>query len=386
MSLLDPSPRPDTYFAPAGRLETTLLQQQVSSCLKHPMVHLVLELVDSYVVVLNEQRQVLVANSELQEALSAETPASYQGLRPGEILGCSHVSEGPDGCGTSQACCRCGAVLAILAAQTLEEPVSRECYLDRYDCGMWRPGDFRVKATPFRLGKEPFTVAVFQDIGSEKRARQLESLFLHDLQNTVHGLHGWSELLSLGDQDPHHAAGHIRMLSEALSEEVQQQQMLLRAESRELVSQEEIVPVGQVLGRLEKTLERHPATLDHGLEIQPAPVWDELKVDPVVLHRVLLNMAINALEATPPGEGIQVWFERRGQRPCFFVQNPGVIPEMVRPRIFQRSFSTKGRRGRGLGTYSMKYLGENILGGEVGFQSSREEGTCFHLFLPRRDS
>jgi len=381
---LDPSSHPATHFAPPGRSEASLLQQQAVACLKHPMVNLILEMVDSYVFVLNEHRQVVVANSELMEALASEDPTCYQGLRTGEILGCTHVLEGPDGCGTSKACCRCGAVLAVLAAQTLAEPVSRECHLDRYLSGWWRPCDFRVKATPFLLGKEQFTVAVLQDIGPLKRAKQMEGLFLHDLNNTVQGLYGWSELLQDQSQDPRQAADQIRLLAESLSDEVLQQQMLLQAETGELVPTPDRVRVQDTMERLERTLKLHRGLQNHELELAPVPAGETMDTDPRVLHRVLLNMAINALEASPSGDSVRLWYEHRDRGPCFFVHNGGAIPEMIKGRIFQRSFSTKGRRGRGIGTYSMKFLGENILQGEVGFESSIEQGTCFYVYLPEK--
>jgi len=66
----------------------------------------------------------------------------------------------------------------------------------------------------------------------------------------------------------------------------------------------------------------------------------------------------------------------------FHVHNDGMIPDAVAARIFQRSFSTKGTPGRGLGTYSMKLFGENILGGKVGFHSTDQQGTTFYLTLP----
>ena len=53
-------------------------------------------------------------------------------------------------------------------------------------------------------------------------------------------------------------------------------------------------------------------------------------------------------------------------------------------RIFQRSVSTKAERGRGLGTYGMKLLGERYLGGEVSFVSTEEAGTTFSVRLPIR--
>jgi signal transduction histidine kinase len=101
-----------------------------------------------------------------------------------------------------------------------------------------------------------------------------------------------------------------------------------------------------------------------------------------LLLRVLYNMAINAFEATESGGPVRGAFSWRGRRPCFSIHNPGVIPEVVRARIFHRTFSTKAVQGRGLGTHAMKLFGENLLKGEVGFDTSANAGTTFRITLP----
>lgn len=53
----------------------------------------------------------------------------------------------------------------------------------------------------------------------------------------------------------------------------------------------------------------------------------------------------------------------------------------MRLQIFNRSFSTKST-GRGLGTYSMKYLTEKYLRGEMSFTSVEGEGTTFLARYP----
>jgi signal transduction histidine kinase len=373
---------PETYFASAGRSTPEELQQEVEFCLQHPVIQIALKLVDSYVLVTNEHRQVVAANKSLLDSLASEDPSCFQGLRPGEILGCTHVQEGPDGCGTSKACVRCGAALALLASQSLNEPVTRECLLECYTSDQWQMCEFRVRATPLGLDSQSLTVAVLQDIGAEKRSKQMEGIFLHDLRNTIQGLCGWSEVLTDSNYDPKMVAERINGLLETLSDEIRQHQMLLKAERSELKLQMESVSVVHQFEALESTLAHHPAIEDHRLVFTAVPESEKVEVDVLVLRRILTNMILNALEATPPDGSVRVWFERRGDRACFFVQNPGCIPESIKPRIFHRSFSTKGRSGRGLGTYSMKFLGENVFGGEVDFVSTVEEGTCFHFFLP----
>jgi two-component system, cell cycle sensor histidine kinase and response regulator CckA len=104
--------------------------------------------------------------------------------------------------------------------------------------------------------------------------------------------------------------------------------------------------------------------------------------DRALLLRVLINMIKNAFEATAAGGTVRVWFELREAGPVFAVENSGVIPEEVRPHIFERSYSTKAAKGRGVGTYSMKLFGEHYLKGAVGYAS--EEGvTRFWICLPR---
>jgi sensor histidine kinase regulating citrate/malate metabolism len=114
-------------------------------------------------------------------------------------------------------------------------------------------------------------------------------------------------------------------------------------------------------------------------------VWDgPLITDRRLLKRVLGNMLKNALEATPPHGTVKMSCEDDGDVVSFLVSNPAVIPNDVQLQVFQRSFSTKGEAGRGIGTYSMKLFGERYLGGEVDFVSREAEGTTFRLRLPKR--
>jgi len=374
-------PSPDTLYAPAGRSAPDELQQEVEACLHHPVIRLVLEMVDCFVVVLNGHRQVLTANQELLDAMKVEDLAALQGLRLGEVMGCIQVPKGADGCGTARDCARCGAVLAILASQALNEPVSGECHLERYSAGRWKPCDFRVRATPLLLADQGFTVVLLQDISAEKRVRQMEGLFLHDLLNMIQGLYGWSELMLEPGCDTSTAADRIHRLAGLLNEEVLQQQMLLHAEGGLLVIRKETLSVDGIFSQLDQTISQLPCSTDRILNFDPADI--DVKADGPVLQRVLGNMIINALEATPPGGAVHVRCLLQDGHPRFSIHNAGVIPEMVRHRVFHRGFTTKGRKGHGLGAYMMKFLGENVLEGEVGFESDAERGTCFYLLLPR---
>ncbi|OQA30884.1 MAG: Sensory/regulatory protein RpfC [Acidobacteria bacterium ADurb.Bin340] len=374
-----PDPQaPPTFFAPAGRATGDALAAECRELLVHPLTEVLLGSLDGFALILNAHRQVLAANAAFREALALEVPEAVQGLRPGELLTCIHVEEGPDGCGTSEACGRCGAVLAILAAQAGLEPVNSECFMTTRREGVWACREYRVRATPLALGGHDFLVFVLQDISSEKRREALERIFLHDLSNTLHGLRGWAELLQMEAKPAREAAQHIVSLSDQVLGEVRHQEWIHQAEQGGLQAVEAPVETRGLLAELRATLPRYRCALGRALEIaDPAP--GTLHTDRALVFRVLLNMAINALEATPQGGRVRIWVE---DGTCFKVYNDGEIPAEVRDRVFQRTFSTKARHGRGLGTYSMKLLGEGVLGGSVGFESTEEGGTTFWLRLP----
>ena len=62
-----------TYFAPAGRVSSDALREQVKSLFDSPIIQVVLEAVSGYALVLNEQRQVLAANQELIDVLYVDS-------------------------------------------------------------------------------------------------------------------------------------------------------------------------------------------------------------------------------------------------------------------------------------------------------------------------
>lgn len=380
----DPPPEDiRTYFAPAERADPEDLRQAVQIVHENPLFRVIEDSVDGYLMILNTQRQVLAVNRDLLVLLGLDSPECLVGNRPGEIVACTHAPEGPGGCGTSPACALCGAVISILASQQTSVPASGECLVTSSRHGNTEPLEFRVRATPLCVGEHDFTVLVFTDISGDKRRQALERVFFHDILNTVTGLMGLSSLLArLEGLDPREVAGRIVALSRKLTREIQDQRRLNQAETGTLDLDVETLPVYEVLEALRPNFEAHEVAKGRILaptEVSPA---ETLTTDVSLLGRVLTNMVKNAFEASEPGATVTVGFERREGDPVFLVHNPGRIPDEAALQIFQRSFSTKGQRGRGLGTYSMKLFGEKYLGGKVWFETSEAAGTTFAIRLP----
>jgi hypothetical protein len=156
---------------------------------------------------------------------------------------------------------------------------------------------------------------------------------------------------------------------------------MLAAERGELKVALDDVSVQDVLDAVVALYGHHHVAEGRELRIGDCDrLW--LRTDATLLRRVLGNLVKNALEATPPGGCVLVSARGDGDEIRFAVHNPGVMPERARLQMFQRSFSTKGGDGRGVGTYSVKLFGERHLGGRVAFTSDEAGGTCFTVTLP----
>jgi signal transduction histidine kinase len=92
-------------------------------------------------------------------------------------------------------------------------------------------------------------------------------------------------------------------------------------------------------------------------------------------------MLKNALEATDFGGTVRAGCFGVDGYAVFEVRNDRVMSEETRLQIFKRFYSTKGR-GRGVGTYSIKLLTENYLGGRAWFESDERVGTVFRVAIP----
>ncbi len=106
--------------------------------------------------------------------------------------------------------------------------------------------------------------------------------------------------------------------------------------------------------------------------------------DPAQIQQVLLNLAINAVQAMPDGGEltIETQAEQGGVR--LAVQDTGVgMPEEVQRRVFDPFFTTKDvGEGTGLGLSVVHGIIE-AHGGRIHFESQVGRGTRFDVWLPR---
>jgi signal transduction histidine kinase len=375
-----------TIFAPAGRADEQQLSRQQQAVTHAAFITAVLNAVPDFMLVLNDNRQIVAANSKLLAAFGVEDQSALVGKRPGEAVNCVHSSEGPDGCGTAESCSACGAVLTIMESSQFGEQAEGECRIMIGQNG-GTALDMAVTATPLDVDGTAFTLFALKDISSEKRRQVLERVFFHDVLNTVGGMRGIASLLVNDEDLPRRDRTEYKQmlvkLSDDLAEEITQQSRLLSAERGEYIPEMEDTDLGALLQEICSIYKNHIRTPDRDVLLEKFTTC-HITTDRAMLRRVVGNMVLNALEATPVGGAVKVCLIATEKEVWVLVTNAGEIPKDIQLRLFKRSFSTKAEPGRGIGTYSMKLFGERYLGGKVGFHSVNGE-TRFFIKLPAGD-
>jgi signal transduction histidine kinase len=127
-----------------------------------------------------------------------------------------------------------------------------------------------------------------------------------------------------------------------------------------------------------------PVARSHGLSLTVDACRTPLvcEADENLLRQALLNLLINAQQATRPGGSITLSCAVDGQDALVSVRDTGagIAPE-AKERVFRPFFSTK-QGGSGLGLpLTQRIVQEH--GGTLTFDSEVGTGTTFHIRLPR---
>ena len=370
----------DTYFAPPDRTSDDELIFEIDFVSNNPVVSGLLHTVAGMLAVLNENRQIIALNNSFLQMLGIDDPMQAFGLRLGETLQCIHKHDEPAGCGTTKYCSTCGAAVAIVASLGEDKPVERICALTVNRGGKTANMALLVRSHPIKIEDQRFILLFLQDISQQQQRAALERTFYHDVNNMLTMLVQASEHL-VEDNSPENA-NIIHLVTSRLLKEVSIQRSLSQGDSSSYQPMWHEYATGQIVGELRAVFSNHPAARERNIDYPESDPGLSITTDISLLIRVLSNMIINALEATEKNGMIRLWLETNNDFLSFCVWNEKEIPKDTANRIFQRNFSTKGQDGRGIGTYSMKLFGEEILGGEVSFTSSEKEGTVFRFSMP----
>ena len=260
-----------------------------------------------------------------------------------------------------------------------------------------------------REGAEPSTVtAIFQDITERKRIEQLRrraerleavaelsASLAHEIKNPLASIRSASEQLAGGDMD----ADDKRVLQELVVRESERLSRLLTEFldfARVKVRAAEPVPVGRLVRHALDVARAHPHAEGREVRLAFAPGAEAAQVrgDPDLLHRAVLNLGLNGVQWAGAGGTVEVAVEvmdadilsaqlasTRVVRIRVSDTGPGVPAEDVE-HVFDPFFTLRPG-GTGLGLALVQRAAE-AHGGAVLVDEPRGDGwgATFSLYLP----
>lgn len=353
---------------------------------RDPIITQMLESFPDLVLILDSNRQIVAYNKKADSFFMNKNEVEILGNRLGEALGCIHAFENPAGCGTSTYCSSCGAGRVNKAA--IENPGSYEdeCRILVNYAGVEASLDFKVFTSTLEFEGENYIVFAIKNLESEKRRELLERIFFHDVLNTASIIFGISGMISeVRDSDDFEKYAKIlQNTSEQLIQEIQAQRDLTNAEAGKLIIYPAQDTVNDILQKAFELYQNNSLTKGKEFICEYPNEAMIIETDHHFIIRSLGNLIKNALEAINPGGKVALKAMDYGDNIRFVVVNNGVIPKHIQLQIFNRSFSTKAKKGRGIGTYSVKLLIENYLKGKVSFISNDEDQTQFIIEVPKK--
>ncbi len=218
---------------------------------------------------------------------------------------------------------------------------------------------------------------------------QLAAGMAHDLNNVLQGIGLCADLLrpELSSDAAREDLAHLKSLQGRAAALIRQVLDFSRRSASAPRAIGLVAAVEEVLEPLRRTL---PATIRLQLSAAAATADVVVSFDPLQLHQVLANLAVNARDAMPEGGVLELNVRlapapggRTGEWVCLAVRDSGIgIPPELQARVFDPFFTTKPiGQGTGLGL-SQVYGIVAQHGGVVDLESHPGAGTEVRVLLP----
>lgn len=216
------------------------------------------------------------------------------------------------------------------------------------------------------------------------------AMLSHHIKNILQGVRGGSYLIDMGLND--HDEDLVRKgwgIVEKNQDKIYNLVMDMLTFSKERQPVLEPADLNNTVGEVCELMAARAEERDVRLELRPGADLPETTFDAEGVHRAILNIVTNAIDAAEDVEGGAVLIETgwRADDDVVWVSvtdnGPG-IPDGQLASIFNFFESTKGARGTGLGlAVSRKIIREH--GGEIRVESREGKGCRFTLTWPSQD-
>jgi putative PEP-CTERM system histidine kinase len=205
----------------------------------------------------------------------------------------------------------------------------------------------------------------------------MSAFFVHDLKNAASSLNLMLQNLPAHFDDPAFRQDALRGVSKSVAHinRLIERLTLLRHELKIRPVEGDFNEwISTSLAELEKS-----SGVNLVKELKPLP---KIAFDREQLFKVLTNLTLNAREACPSDEQIQIETNRINDWAVFSVSDHGcgMNADFVRQSLF-RPFQTTKRNGLGIGMFQSKMIVEAHRG-KIEVQSQPGKGTTFSVYLP----
>jgi signal transduction histidine kinase len=214
----------------------------------------------------------------------------------------------------------------------------------------------------------------------------------HELRTPLNAIAGYAEILSLGvtgalSEKQSDAVSRIRSNQQHLLALIDDVLSFAKIEAGSVSVDAHPVRVGDVLDSLEPLL--RPALLRHEIIY----IWKgcdsalEIRVDPVKLRQIMLNILGNAIKFTPAHGRIEMSALRSADRVLIRVSDTGIgIPADKMDRVFEPFFqvhtgTTREYPGVGLGLAISRDFAR-AMGGDISVESAPGKGSVVTIEFP----
>ncbi len=219
----------------------------------------------------------------------------------------------------------------------------------------------------------------------------------HDFNNLLTVINGYSDLITSKISVENPVFKNILSIRKAGEKAANLTSQLL-AFSRKQILQPKIVILNDIIEKMMKMVER---LIGETITVETDLAQDlgRIKVDPVKIEQIIMNLSVNARDAMPKGGKLH--FETRnftidkaftdqhsgaktGQYVLLSVSDTGMgMSEKIITNIFDPFFTTKDKAtNTGLGLSTIYGIVKQS-SGFITVDSSPENGACFNIYLPR---
>ncbi len=205
----------------------------------------------------------------------------------------------------------------------------------------------------------------------------MSAFFVHDLKNTASTLNLMLKNLPLHFDDPAFRADALRGVSKSVShinQLIERLSLLRHALQIKPVEADFNDVVAKALAGWEKV-----PGVNLIKDLQPLP---KILLDHEQMLKVVINLVLNAREATPPDGQVRIETSRHNGWAVLTVSDDGcgMSPEFLNRSLF-RPFKTTKKNGLGIGMFQSKMI-IDAHKGRIEVESQPGKGTTFRLLLP----